>query len=401
MTRITSLRLIVLATVATVASIGLAAPAQAASLGTLTIAPTSGDVTTNPMFTSATTPAACPATFGQNVALKIGRNGVFNNLRAVTSGGGFDTRAFALAPNRSFTAANNNVAPGDGEWTITIECGSRTEGMHPDVFDATIVVTGSSWRVKGSSSEPAATATTLAASASTVTAGDEVTFTATVAPAAAAGTVRFADGGATLDTVAVSNGTATYKTSSLAAGSHAVTAAFTPADTTLFQASSSEATTVTVTAAGGVSDEQQITAQVVGGSLTLAVAGDSVALTGGTVGGQATGAMQKATVTDARGTNTGWNLTGQVSNFTGTPAGTIAAAQLGWTPNATKVSGPGAVTAGANATPGSGLSSAKTLCSAATGASTGVFDCTAGLTLGIPTSTAPGSYTGTLTLTLS
>ena len=400
MTRITSLRMVVLATVATVAALGLAAPAQAAALGTLTITPTSGTVTGNPMFTSATTSAACPTGFGQNTALKVGRNGVFNNLRPVSSGGGYDQAPFSLAPNRSFATATG-ATPGDGDWLVTIECGSVSQGMHPDKFEATITVTGSNWTVKGASQPPAATTTTLAASPSTVTAGDEVTLTATVAPAAAAGSVRFADGGTTLDTVAASNGTATLKTGSLAAGTHSITAAFTPTDTTQFQASSSEARTVTVNPRGGISDEQQITAQIAGGSLTLNVAGDSVALTGGAVGGTATGAMQKATVSDTRGNNAGWSLTGQVSAFTGTPSGTIAANQLGWAPSVTKVSGEGTATAGAAAAPGAGLGSAKTLCAAASGTSSGVFDCTAALTLGIPSSTAPGGYTGTLTLTLS
>src|SRR5262245_477541 len=163
MTRITSLRrMIVLATVATAAAIGLAAPAQAAALGTLTITPTSGTVTGNPMFTSATTSAACPATYGQNAALKVGRNGVFNNLRPVSAGGGYDQAPFTLAPNRSFTTAIG-ATPGDGEWLVTIDCGSQTQGMHPDKFETVIEVSGANWSVKGANPQPAVTTTTLSA----------------------------------------------------------------------------------------------------------------------------------------------------------------------------------------------------------------------------------------------
>jgi len=61
--------------------------------------------------------------------------------------------------------------------------------------------------------------------------GQTVTFTATVAPSAATGTVTFQDGGVTLGTVTLTGGVATYATSALAIGPHSITATY-PGDAT-------------------------------------------------------------------------------------------------------------------------------------------------------------------------
>jgi hypothetical protein len=60
--------------------------------------------------------------------------------------------------------------------------------------------------------------------------GESLTFTATVSPAAATGTVSFRDGGTTLATASLSAGTAAYTTSTLSAGSHSITAVYTGDD---------------------------------------------------------------------------------------------------------------------------------------------------------------------------
>lgn len=72
-------------------------------------------------------------------------------------------------------------------------------------------------------------AVTLASSAAKATSGYNVTFTATVmgnVPVAPTGTVTFLDGSTTLGTGMLSNGTATYSTTSLAVGSHSITASY-------------------------------------------------------------------------------------------------------------------------------------------------------------------------------
>jgi hypothetical protein len=96
------------------------------------------------------------------------------------------------------------------------------------------------------------TTTTLKASASSITAGTSVTFTATVAPASGTaiptGTVTFMDGTATLGPGTLNGtGVATYATSSLAVGSHSITAVY--GGDTNFSGSTSSAVVVTVTAA--------------------------------------------------------------------------------------------------------------------------------------------------------
>jgi hypothetical protein len=103
---------------------------------------------------------------------------------------------------------------------------------------------------------PAATATTLTASETTIAAGSKITFTAQVKPSGSGtptGTVTFLNGTKLLGTGALnSSGQATYSTSSLAAGSYSVTAAY-GGDAT-FAASTSSAVALIVTGAGAASD---------------------------------------------------------------------------------------------------------------------------------------------------
>ena len=70
------------------------------------------------------------------------------------------------------------------------------------------------------------TTTTVASSANPSTVGQTVTFTATVLPAAATGTVQFFDGATSLGTATLSGGTASLSTAALAVGSHNITAAY-------------------------------------------------------------------------------------------------------------------------------------------------------------------------------
>ncbi|MBO3100816.1 S8 family serine peptidase [Cellulomonas fengjieae] len=94
---------------------------------------------------------------------------------------------------------------------------------------------------------PAATPTTTTlAVTGGKKAGQELTLTATVAPAEATGTVRFLDGETEIGSAAVSAGTASVKVK-LGAGKHSLTATFTP-DSGLYAPSTSAAVPVTVTA---------------------------------------------------------------------------------------------------------------------------------------------------------
>lgn len=99
------------------------------------------------------------------------------------------------------------------------------------------------------------TTTALASSQSSSTFGQAVTFTATVTaseppPGSYTGNVTFKDGSTTLSTVAVTtSGTAQFTTSSLAVGSHPISAVFTPTDTN-FTGSASNTVTQTVAPSG-------------------------------------------------------------------------------------------------------------------------------------------------------
>ena len=72
----------------------------------------------------------------------------------------------------------------------------------------------------------ASTTTSLASSANPSTFNQAVTFTATVSPGTASGTVTFKDGTISLGTGSLSNGTATFGTSSLGIGGHSITAVY-------------------------------------------------------------------------------------------------------------------------------------------------------------------------------
>lgn len=102
---------------------------------------------------------------------------------------------------------------------------------------------------------PATTTTALAASATSATVGTNITFTATITPAAGStglptGMATFLDGTTTLGTSALTQGTtsstATFSSSTLTAGSHSITAVY--AGDANFSGSSSSAVTVTIAA---------------------------------------------------------------------------------------------------------------------------------------------------------
>lgn len=96
------------------------------------------------------------------------------------------------------------------------------------------------------------TRTTLAAARGVVNEGEAVVLEARVAPSAA-GSVQFLDGATALgEPVALDGGVASYRTSVLSAGGHALTAAFLPADGRRFAPSSSTGLFVDVRNGQGV-----------------------------------------------------------------------------------------------------------------------------------------------------
>lgn len=123
---------------------------------------------------------------------------------------------------------------------------------------------------------PTATSTTLAVSpAGSAPAGTNVTLTATVAPDAA-GSVEFFDGSISLGTAPVAAGTASTSVSTLTAGEHSLSAAFTPADTTAFIGSAADAVPYSITAA----PQPEQPRVVVSKTADLDPAGEVVTVTG-------------------------------------------------------------------------------------------------------------------------
>ena len=242
-------------------------------------------------------------------------------------------------------------------------------------------------------------------------------LTATVSPSAAAGTVQFSDGGSNLGgPVTVSSGAATFS-GTFALGTHSLAAAFTPSNPAQFGSSTGNFS-LNVTTAPPNSVQQFITTTVpLTGALTISVTNNQVNLPPLQLNGAGTllstsGNINNTTVTDTRNSNPGWNVSGQVTDFSGTPSGTINGHNLGWTPTVVSTSAGQTVTAGAAvspapgiapgatpADPSQGLKTARTMASAAAGVGVGTAVLNANLALNAPTNTPPGTYTATLTLT--
>jgi hypothetical protein len=127
-----------------------------------------------------------------------------------------------------------------------------------------------------------ATATAaIASSANPSTAGQGVTFTATVTPAAT-GSVQFLDGATLLGTATLSGGTASLSTAALTAGSHSITGVY-----------SGDANTASTTSAALAQTVNKAPSSVtLISSLNPAVVGQSVTLTAIVAPNGATGAVQ-------------------------------------------------------------------------------------------------------------
>ncbi len=198
---------------------------------------------------------------------------------------------------QSFNAGNGLVEPaqginfvGDGAALATHISG----GANPDLILGRVVLIN-----KGvSTSTLTPTTTALAASATSITAGQNVTFTATVsASSTPSGTVTFMDGTTALGTGTLnSSGVATYSTTSLAVGSHSITAAY--GGNSTFAASTSAATVVTVTAPALAATTTTLTA-----SATSVTSGTSVTFNATVAPASGTG-TPTGTVTFMEGTTT-------------------------------------------------------------------------------------------------
>jgi hypothetical protein len=128
-------------------------------------------------------------------------------------------------------------------------------------------------------SAPVATTTSLAASSTQATSGQAVTFTAVVAPKSGSGIptgiVAFSDGGTQIGTASLNSfGSVAFDTSSLAVGSHSISAAY--SGDTNFAASTSAAVSVTISAPAKITTTTSVVA-----SAAQLTAGQNVTFTAG------------------------------------------------------------------------------------------------------------------------
>ncbi len=117
--------------------------------------------------------------------------------------------------------------------------------------------------------DPNATSTVVVSSGSPTLYGVQVTFTATVSPSSAGGTVDFRDNGVSIGSGSLSGGVATFNTASLSVGSHSITGVYS-GDTT-WAGSTSAAVTQVV--------NKGTTATALVSTLNPSVEGDSVTFT--------------------------------------------------------------------------------------------------------------------------
>jgi hypothetical protein len=210
-------------------------------------------------------------------------------------------------------AANYGVSIGQS--TTTVGFADLNNDGRPDLLLATNGNLVTSLNEFGSASTTLApTTTTLTLSPTAPTAGQSITFSATVAPTTGSGTptgtVTFHDGAVTLGTGSLSSGTASF-TGSLAAGTHSITASY-PGNTT-FAASMSAVDNLTI----GSAPTLAATATQLTASPTTASSGTSInfeATVSETTGpGTPTGTVTFSDGSTAIGTG---NLTSGIATFT-------------------------------------------------------------------------------------
>jgi hypothetical protein len=128
----------------------------------------------------------------------------------------------------------------------------------------------------------ATTTTSLSASNTSITVGQAVQLTASVSPGAATGTVQFLDGASVLGSAALSGGIAAISISTLATGSHSITATYSGDGTDAASTSS----------AVGVTVAKLAVSVSAASSLNPSVSGQGVTLTATVTPAGATGTVQ-------------------------------------------------------------------------------------------------------------
>ncbi|MFE6839009.1 Ig-like domain repeat protein [Streptomyces sp. NPDC057705] len=222
-------------TAALAAGLAGASAAYAAPIGTIDINPATGADTSGIAFT---TSGACPAN-ATNVLVKVEGSGfpagglnVVGNSPITTyptgPGGGM---VIPLTSTMRDYASQAGFTTLQGRYDFTVICRTAFNGTSLGDYTGAVWFTSNTTYQNTDPAVKTDTTTALAVTpAGPAQAGTPVTLTATVAPGGAGGTVQFKDGANNLGTaVTVANGAASLTTSNLAAGTHDLTAVFTPA----------------------------------------------------------------------------------------------------------------------------------------------------------------------------
>jgi hypothetical protein len=394
-------------------------PPTGSQPGNLQAVPDHGASTLVPTFQTTT---ACPAGFQATANLTAWDDaGIQQNLSAGVPST-LTGSPFSVVPSASMADILSVLSPegsgagvgnGGGEtFEFVIQCNASLTSFENVqstfvTFSAdTLSWTSSATPPGGGGSGPVATTTTLNASPTTALEGNDVTLTATVAGAGAAGNVEFFDDTTSLGVQPLAAGKAVDTINTLAIGDHPITAKFEPTDATAFSGSTSAVQTVHVVANNGDTGSETINVNVPlqEGVFTMTVSPDAVNLTQAQNDGtkfESTGDLSPVTVSDGRQQSIpGWSVSGQVSDFT---AGALSfnGDDLGWKPAVTTQDPAGDVVAGDQIAAGAnpGLKEGGKLASAPAGAGIGSSTLGAALDLQVPVTTKPGDYTATLTVT--
>lgn len=214
-----------------------AAPAQAVSLGTLTITPATGDTAPSSIL-NATLSADCPggstsingfmAGPGISEVINGKTESVIQSNRAVAT-------SFTFGLNFRDVFVANSVASPSGTYTVRIACIGANFFSEVGEFSQQVNFTptgGAQNATYATVSNATATSTALAVGTpDPVAFGTATSLTATVSPSNAPGSVQFKRGATSIGSpIAVVGGIATLDSTVLPAGTQNLTAVFTPSD---------------------------------------------------------------------------------------------------------------------------------------------------------------------------
>ena len=202
---------------------------------------TSGSNAVNAPFVSQTTSEVCPAgTLQVDSAIRVPQAGVpedqWEQIALTTSytlqdaTGRFYINGGVDSLDRFGVMAYQVAHPGSNQYPYITVC-RDADAISLGYFRNIVTITGTTpatlaWSIDSPLLAATVTSTTLAASALTVEVGSPVTLTATVAPAAASGSVEFFNGATSLGTGALAAGAASLTTSALPVGTASVTAVY-------------------------------------------------------------------------------------------------------------------------------------------------------------------------------